>query len=120
MKYLIMIYSSLPGWDQLSPDEQMAVGRGHLALTEELGATGELVVSEGLGDRTLATTVAVREGRTLTTDGPYAEAKEHLAGFYLVEVADHARAVELAAKVPDARYGQVELRPVLDMSGWEM
>jgi hypothetical protein len=60
----------------------------------------------------------VREGRTLTSDGPFAEVKEHLAGFYLIECQSQERAVELAARVPDAFYNEVEVRPVMDVRPW--
>jgi hypothetical protein len=63
--------------------------------------------------------VSVRDEQTITSDGPFAEVKEHLAGFYLVECDSMERAVELAARVPDAHIHEVEVRPVLDMSGWE-
>jgi hypothetical protein len=68
-----------------------------------------------LPDLCEAKRVSVREGRTLTTDGPFAEAKEYLAGFYLVECESIERAVEIAARTPDAAYGEVEVRPVLDL-----
>jgi hypothetical protein len=75
-------------------------------------------VSEALADPSTATRVAVREGRTITTDGPFAEAKELLAGFYLVDCDSHERAVEIAARVPGmAELGLVEVRPVLDLGG---
>ena len=103
-------------WERLSDEQRLAFGRAHLALTDELMGTGELVASEGLPDPSTATLVSVRGGRTLTSDGPFAEAKEYLAGFYLVDVPDLDRAVEIAAKAPDAETGSVEVRPVYDMS----
>jgi hypothetical protein len=123
VKYLILIYSnprSLAVWERLSDDQRVEFGRGHLALTEDLAASGELIVSEGLADPSLARRVSVRDGRTLTSDGPFAEAKEHLAGFYLVECESIDRAVEHAARVPDAAWGEVEVRPVLDLGGLEL
>jgi hypothetical protein len=122
MKYLILIYSnpaSRAVWEGLSDAQRAAFGRGHVALSQELAASGELVISEGLADVSLATRVRVREGHTLTSDGPFAEAKEHLAGFYLVDCESLDRAIEHAARVPDAAYGEVEVRPVLDLSGLE-
>lgn len=122
MKYLILIHSnarSLEVWDGFDDQQKMDLGRGHLKLTEELAASGELIVSEGLADPSLARWVSVRNGDTLASDGPYAEVKEHLAGFYLLECDSMERAVEWAAKVPDAATGEVEVRPVLDMSGWD-
>jgi len=123
VKYLILIYSnprSLAVWEGLSDAQRVEFGRGHLALTEALAASGELIVSEGLADPMLAKRVSVREGRTLTTDGPFAEVKEHLAGFYLIECESIDRAVEHAARVPDAALGEVEVRPVLDLGGMEL
>jgi hypothetical protein len=123
VKYLILIHSNptfLEVWEGLSDAERVEFGRGHRALSEELAASGELIVSEGLADPSLAKRVAVREGRTITSDGPFAEVKEHLAGFYLIECDSIERAIEHAARVPDAAYGEVEVRPVLDLSGLEM
>jgi hypothetical protein len=123
MKYLILIQSnphSLAVWETMSDAQRMEFGRAHLALTEELADAGELIVSEGLADPALAKHVSVRDGRTITSDGPFAEVKEHLAGFYLIECESMQRAVELAAKVPDAVTGSVEVRPVLDMSALDL
>ena len=122
MKYLILIQSnprSLAAWDAMSDDERMAFGRDHLRLSDEMADAGVLVASEGLGDPSLATWVSVRDGRTIASDGPFAEVKEHLAGFYLIDCGSLDDAVGWAARVPDARYTEVEVRPVLDMSGWE-
>jgi hypothetical protein len=122
MKYVILIQSnprSLAAWDAMSDDERMEFGRGHLRLSEQMNEAGVLVVSEGLADPGLARRVSVRDGRTMASDGPFAESKEHLAGFYLIDCPGPDDAIAWAAKVPDARYTEVEVRPVLDMSGWE-
>ncbi len=119
MRYLILIQSnphSREIWEGLTEEQRTAFGRAHLALTDELLGTGELVASEGLPDPSTATQVRVRGGRTLTSDGPFAEAKEYLAGFYLVDVPDLDRAVQIAAQAPDAGTGSVEVRPVYDFS----
>ncbi|MCS7477337.1 YciI family protein [Umezawaea endophytica] len=123
MKYLILIHSNPKSralWETLDDDQRYALGKGHMELTEALTESGELVVSEGLADLELAKRVSVRDGRTLTSDGPFAEVKEHLAGFYLVDVESYERAVEIAARTPDAATGAVEVRPVLDMSTWDL
>lgn len=103
MKYLVMIHSNArfqERWEALSEAERDDFGRGHFRLSEELAASGELVASEGLADPALARRVSRADGRTTATsslgDGPFAETKEHLAGFYLVDVADEARALEIA------------------------
>jgi hypothetical protein len=122
MKYLILIQSnprSLAAWDKMSDDERMAFGRDHLRLSEQMADEGVLVASEGLADHSLSKWVSVRDGGTISSDGPYAEVKEHLAGFYLIDTPGLDEAVAWAARVPDAKYTEVEVRPVLDMSGWE-
>jgi hypothetical protein len=122
MKYLILIQSnprSLAAWDTMSDDERMDFGRAHLRLSAEMEQAGVLVASEGLADPELARWVSVRDGRTMASDGPFAEVKEHLAGFYLIDCPGREEAIEWAAKVPDAKYTEVEVRPVLDMTGWE-
>ena len=123
MKYLILILSnpaSRAAWEGMTDDQQMQFGRAHLDLTEQLAATGELIVSEGLADPATAKRISMRDGKTMTTDGPFAEVKEYLAGFYLVDCESLDRAVELASVLPDAANGGIEVRPVLDMSGWEL
>jgi hypothetical protein len=122
MKYLILIQSnprSLAAWEAMSDDERMAFGRDHRQLSERMAEEGVLVASEGLADPSLARWVSVRDGGTISSDGPYAEVKEHLAGFYLIDTPGLDEAVAWAARVPDAKYTEVEVRPVLDMSGWE-
>jgi hypothetical protein len=122
MKYMILIHSneqSLALWETLTEEQQRDLGRGHMKLTEEMAESGVLVVSEGLADPSLARWVSVRDGETIASDGPFAEVKEHLAGFYLIECDSLESAVDWAAKVPDAHLREVEVRPVLDMSGWE-
>jgi hypothetical protein len=123
VKYLIMIHSN-PAvrnlWEEMSDDERIEFGRAHLALTGELEASGELVAGEGLPDTSHSIRVSVRDGRTITSDGPFAEVKEHLAGFYLVDCDSRERALEIAARVPDAAYTEVEVRPVLDLSGLDL
>jgi hypothetical protein len=123
VKYLILIYSNPASreiWERFS-DEQRAEGfRYYGAITEELAASGELVVTEALADPSLTRRVTVRDGRTLTSDGPFAEAKELLAGFYLLECDSMERAVEVAARLPEAELGLIEVRPVLRLGGMEI
>jgi hypothetical protein len=123
VKYLVLIWSNPASraiWESFS-DEQRSEGfRYYAALTKELAANGELIVSEALADASLTRRVSVRDGQTLTSDGPFAEAKELLAGFFLLEVPSEERAVEIAARVPEAELGLVEVRPVLRLGGMEM
>ncbi|MEV4516560.1 YciI family protein [Dactylosporangium sp. NPDC049525] len=123
MKYVILIQSnpqSLAVWETLTDQQRADLSFGHLRLTEEMREAGVLVASEGLGDPILATQVSVRDGRTITSDGPHTDVQEHLAGFYLIDVADLDEAVAWAAKAPDAAYTRVEVRPILNMSTWEL
>ena len=123
MKYLILIYSNPASreiWEGFS-DEQRAEGfRYYGAITEELAASGELIVTEALADPSLTRRVTVRDGQTLTSDGPFAEAKELLAGFYLLECDSMERAVEVAARLPEAELGLIEVRPILQLGGMEI
>ena len=123
MKYVILIYGNPAArevWLGL-PAAQRAEGLAvYAALREDLVASGEMIVSEALADPSLTRRVAVREGQTMTTDGPFAEVKELLAGFFLVECESMERAIEHAARVPEAAFGLVEVRPVMDLSGFEM
>ena len=123
MKYLILIYSNPASreiWEGFSDDQRAEGYRYYAALTEELAASGELIVSEALADPSLAKRVSVRDGQTLTSDGPFAETKEVLGGFFLLDCESGERAVEIAARVPEAGFGLVEVRPVLQLGGMEM
>jgi hypothetical protein len=123
VKYLVLIWSNPASraiWESFSDEQRDEGFRYYAALTEELAANGELIVSEALADASLTRRVSVRDGQTLTSDGPFAEAKELLAGFFLLEVDSEQRAVEIAARVPEAELGLVEVRPVLQLGGMEM
>lgn len=117
MKYLIMVQSnptSLAHWDTLTDKEREQFGRAHYALTDALLDSGHLISSEGLAPVETAKQVSVRDGVVVATDGPFAEVKEHLAGFYLVECANMGEAIAIAARVPDAAFNHVQVRPVFD------
>jgi hypothetical protein len=103
----------------MSDEWRAGFGRSHLDLTKQLTEEGVLAGSEGLQPPETAKWVSVRDGRTLASDGPFAEVKEHLAGYYLVDCANMDEAVAIAARVPDAHLGEVEIRPVYDLSQWE-
>jgi hypothetical protein len=123
VKYVILIYSNPQSrqiWESFSDAEQADGLKHYAALNEDLAASGEMIVSEALADPSQAKHVSVRDGQAMTTDGPFAEAKEHLAGFYLVECDSIERATEIAARVPEAALGLVEVRPVMTYSGLEM
>lgn len=117
MKYLILIYSnpaSREMWASFSPEEQAEGYRIHAAMRDSLVASGELIASEALADASQAKRLSVRAGQPLTSDGPFAEAKETLAGFYLVECDSTERAVEIGQSVPEAAFVNIEVWPSLD------
>jgi hypothetical protein len=119
VKYLILIYSNPASreiWAGFSQAERAEGLRAYTALTDELTASGELVASEALAGPSLGRRISVQDGRTVASDGPFAEVKEHLAGFFLLDCESLERAVEHAARVPEASLGLVEVRPVLDLS----
>jgi hypothetical protein len=119
MKYVILIYSNPASreiWDNM-PAEERSVGlTAYEQLNAELEASGELIVTEALAEPPRAKRVSVSEGRTVTSDGPFPEAKELLGGFYLVDCDSEERAIEIAARVPEAQLGLVELRSTLELS----
>ena len=120
MKYVLLIYSSSATWEALSQEERVQMGRDHAALYRELVESGEWVGGNALADQVQSKAVRVREGVSLTTDGPFAEVKEHLAGYDVVDCASMERALEIAARIPDARVCGVEVRPVMIPAGMEM
>ncbi len=121
MKYLILIHQNRSAREQFAnlPAEVVAAGlQAYQDLNESLRESGEYVASEALAEDSTATVVSLRDGSVVTSDGPFAETKELLAGFYLVDVESLDRAVEIAAAIPEVSAGAagVEVRPVLDYS----
>jgi hypothetical protein len=123
VKYVILIYHN-PGarqqFEALPADQQARGLAVYAALNEELRGSGELIVSEALADPATGKKVSVRDGNLVTTDGPFAEAKEHLAGLYLIECHSIDKAIEYAARIPEASFATVEVRPVLTEQGTDM
>jgi hypothetical protein len=121
VKYVILIHSnrlSREVWEQLPADERHAGLAAYAALNEDLEASGEIVVSSALALPPMTTIVSVRDGEIMSTDGPFAETKEYLAGFYLIDVETKQRAIEIAARIPNSG-GPIEVRPVMDLSAFE-
>ena len=116
MKYLLLIYGDEKQFQQMAQTEVHDVLAAYGAFTQELAQSGALQASEALQPVATATTVQVREGKTMVTDGPFAETKEQLGGFYLIEAADLDAAIAWAAKIPGALHGRIEVRPVIDCS----
>lgn len=119
MKYMLLIYRNPATWEALSPDLD-AVTTEVEEIVKDLTEAGEWVGGEALADPVNTTTIRVRNGSPMVTDGPYLEAEEHLAGYCVFECETLERAVEIATRWPDARYHAVELRPIMTDNGTEM
>lgn len=114
MKYMLLIYSDPQREPAYGTPEFEAMMQGFFALNETLKAAGVLISGEGLQGVETATSLRVRGGKAQTMDGPFAETKEHLGGYYLIDVADLDAALTYAAQVPSAHFGTVEVRPLMD------
>jgi hypothetical protein len=115
MRYLVLIYSQEP--TSPPPQAQLEeVGAAYGAYTKLLRDRGAFVGGDELQDTPTATTIRIRDGQTLITDGPFAETKEALGGYYLIEAADLDEAIDLAKQCPGANWGSIEVRPIRDQS----
>jgi hypothetical protein len=114
MRYMLLIYSNPTAWESWSKEEANGMMAEYGAFTKEIADSGELIAGDPLTSPDTGVTIRIRDGKASATDGPYAETKEHLAGYYAVDVKDLDRAKELAAKIPDARFGSIEIRPIMD------
>jgi hypothetical protein len=113
MKYAFTIYGDEAGREAASEEDRTAVSQAYGALTQEMQEQGVLVAGEGLYPTQTATTVRVRDGERSVTDGPFAETKEQLGGFYVLDCKDLDQAIDWAAKIPGAQVGSIEIRPVM-------
>jgi hypothetical protein len=114
MKYLCLVYNEEQALAAMDRSDYLALVGGHVAYGEELRQNGHLIATEALERVHTATTVRVRNGKVSTTDGPFAETKEQLGGFFLIEAKDPEEAIGLAAGIPSARTGCIEVRPIRD------
>src|SRR5262245_42621158 len=114
MRYLLTIYDDETGWNNATPEQTAQIMAAYGAFGEEAQKAGVLLGGEGLQPTSTATTVRVRDGEALTTDGPFAETREQLGGYYLLDCKDLDDAISWAAKIPGAQSGSVEVRPVMD------
>ena len=119
MKFLISMHINPAVLDALTEDEKAAIGEGHGQFMQSLKDSGELILTQALVDPSQAAVVRVRNSQPVVTDGPFLEAKEYLGGFYLIDVEDKARAIELAAQIPDTAIEGlgVEVRQVMFSDG---
>jgi hypothetical protein len=112
-QYMLLIYDDESVWRSMSEEDRNAVMGEYFSYTEELRNAGAYVAGDALQPTATAKSVRMREGERLTTDGPFAETKEVLGGYYLVEAASDEEALDWAAKIPSARLGTIEVRPVV-------
>jgi hypothetical protein len=115
MRYLCLVYGDETKLDIMPQPEIDALIDEVLASNEELQASGQLILAEALDHVAAATTVRVRNGRLSATDGPFAETTEQLGGFVLIEARDLNEAIQIAGRIPSARIGSIEVRPVIDL-----
>jgi len=113
VQYMLLIYGDQNSWQALGEEERGQIMQAYGAFTQELRDSGAMVAGDALQPTQSATTVRVQNGETLTTDGPFAETKEQLGGYYLIEAESLDEAIEWASKIPAASHGSVEVRPVM-------
>lgn len=111
MKYMLLMYADESIVSKFAAEEYKVASQEWYGLSKELQAAGVLLSNTGLASASDATTVRIRDGKTLTTDGPFAETHEQLGGYYLLECKDLDEAISWAAKIPTAKYGSIEVRP---------
>src|ERR1700684_373837 len=111
MQYILLIYDN--EHNQLPPDERSKMFQEYGAFTQGIIKSGNFKAGDPLQPTSTATTVRVRDGKTLTVDGPFAETKEQLGGYYLIEAENLDQAVAIAARIPSARFGSIEVRPIM-------
>jgi hypothetical protein len=114
MKYMLLIYHNEQAWDDLTEKEKQKIYSDYRQFTEELMASGNHVSGSELHPTSMATSVRVRDGQQLATDGPFAETKEQLGGYYLIESENLDQAIGIAARIPSAQTGTIEVRPLAE------
>lgn len=117
MKYMLLIYHDEQAWNRQSEAEHQQIYREYRQLIQDLQSTGKYLVGDQLQGTTTARTVRVREGKQMLTDGPFAETREQLGGFFLIDANDPDEAASIAARIPSARMGSIEIRPVVETVG---
>jgi hypothetical protein len=117
MRYMLLCYDDEQAWDDAGQAALTAALDEAVRLTHELDAKGQYILAAPLHAVSTATSVRMRDGKRLVTDGPFAETKEQLGGFYLIDAKDLDEAIGIAARHPGARLGTVEIRPVMEIAG---
>jgi len=114
MKYMLLIYTAENAWSEGEREQCMA---DSTRLCHELSERGQFLAASPLHDVTTATSVRVREGQALITDGPFAETNEQLGGYYVIDVENLDEAIKIASRIPGAKKGTVEIRPIFELTG---
>lgn len=117
MNYLCLIYQDETLWQTRSKAELDDLRREYFAFRDDIKASGHYIGANPLQPTQTATTVRVRNGKISATDGPFAETREQLGGYFLIEARDLDDAIRVAAKIPGARFGSVEVRPIMELEG---
>jgi hypothetical protein len=112
MKYMLLIYHPEEAWGGLTEAERQKMYADYRQFSQEIMASGHHLAGSELHPTSMATSVRVRDGQQLATDGPFAETKEQLGGYYLIEAANLDEAISIAARIPSARVGTIEVRPL--------
>ena len=116
MQYLCLIYDDETQWERMPKAEAEKMFGDYFAFTDDIRKSGHYLGGEPLQPTRTATTVRVRNGKVSTTDGPFAETREQLGGFYLIEAKDLNDAIQVASRIPGARIGSIEVRPIMEYS----
>jgi hypothetical protein len=119
MRYLCLVYCEPQIFERMPDEEKKALDRDSLAYDKELARSGHFIHADALRSVDTAVTVRVRNDRMSSTDGPFAETKEHLGGFILIEAVDMDEAKRVACGIPMAKYGSIEVRPIYDIPEWD-
>ncbi len=117
MKYLCLIYENEQNWSHYTKNQGDSMMAEYGSFTQDIQKSGHMIGGEALQPTHTATTVRVRNGKVSTTDGPFAETKEQLGGYYLIEATDLNDAIQVAARIPGAKTGAIEVRPVMVFAG---
>lgn len=116
MKYMLLIYDDPKIWAGLSQEEQSGLMGEYFQFTGEIKASGHYIAGDPLQPTSTATSVRLREGKRMLTDGPFAETREQLGGYYMIRARDLDEAISIAARIPSVRLGTIEVRPVMEYS----
>jgi len=115
MRYMLLIYSPESFWQSISEQERGKIYQEYLDFTDSIRKSGHYVAGDPLERTATATTVRVRDGKPMATDGPFAETREQLGGYYIVKAKNLDEATAIAARIPSSRIGSIEVRPIVDM-----